>query len=204
MSKSFVSDRLLYSPDDSTDWPAHLTGFRREAGEVPCPVGFSTQRSGRCPQCRPPMGLASGSRGARRKSMPEHLRRRATKRSAATPIGPEGCGGMAPSSSLPLLGDGGTSPSSRRLESGTMAHATDDAGGPGRASRARSAYLRYVTARLRRLCLPAISAWPMGSPQGEPSATLRCCRRGEHPEARTHRWVRCIAGRSRKLVRYAG
>ena len=28
--------------------------------------------------------------------MPEHLRRRATKRSAATPIGPKGCGGMAP------------------------------------------------------------------------------------------------------------
>jgi len=26
----------------------------------------------------------------------------------------------------------------------------------------------------------------------------------EHPEARKHRWVRCIAGHSRKLVRYAG
>ena len=26
----------------------------------------------------------------------------------------------------------------------------------------------------------------------------------EHPEARKHRWVRCIAARSRKLVRYAG
>ena len=26
----------------------------------------------------------------------------------------------------------------------------------------------------------------------------------EHPEARKHRWDRCIAGRSRKLVRYAG
>ena len=26
----------------------------------------------------------------------------------------------------------------------------------------------------------------------------------EHPEARKHRWVRCIAGRSRKLVRNAG
>jgi len=24
----------------------------------------------------------------------------------------------------------------------------------------------------------------------------------EHPEASKHRWVRCIAGRSRKLVRY--
>jgi len=66
--------------------------------------------------------------------MPEHRRRRATQRSATTPIGPKGCGGMAPSSSLPLLGDGGTSPSSRRLEYGPMAHATDDAGGPGRAS----------------------------------------------------------------------
>jgi hypothetical protein len=26
----------------------------------------------------------------------------------------------------------------------------------------------------------------------------------EHPEARKHRWVRCIADRSRKLVRYVG
>jgi hypothetical protein len=26
----------------------------------------------------------------------------------------------------------------------------------------------------------------------------------EHPEARKHRWALCIAGRSRKLVRYAG
>ena len=26
----------------------------------------------------------------------------------------------------------------------------------------------------------------------------------EHPEARKHRWVLCIAGRSRKLVRHAG
>ena len=24
------------------DWPAFLTSFRREVGEVPCPVGFST------------------------------------------------------------------------------------------------------------------------------------------------------------------
>ena len=35
-------------------------------------------------------------------------------------------------------------------------------------------------------------------------ATLRCCRRGEHPYVRKHRWVRCIAGRGRKLMRYAG
>jgi len=102
--------------------------------------------------------------------MPVHRRRRATQRSATTPIGPKGCGGMTPSSSLPLLGDGGTSPSSRRLEPGPMTHATDDAGGPGQASRARSAYLWYV----------------------------------EHPEARKHRWVRCIGARSRKSVRYAG
>ena len=69
---------------------------------------------------------------------------------------------------------------------------------------ARSAYLRYVTARLRRLCLTATSACPMGLPGGEPSATLRCCRRGEHPEARKLCWVRFFGGRSRKLVRYAG
>jgi len=69
--------------------------------------------------------------------MPEHRRRRATKRSAVIPIGPQGCGAMAPSSSLPLLGDGETSPSSQRLEYGAMALATDDAGGPGRTSRAR-------------------------------------------------------------------
>jgi len=50
-------------------------------------------------------------------------------------------GGMTPSSSLPLLGDGGTSPSSRRLESGPMTHAKDDAGGPGRASRGRGRVL---------------------------------------------------------------
>ena len=73
--------------------------------------------------------------------MPEHRRRRATKRSAAIPIGPKGCGGMAPFSSLPLLGDGVTSPSSRRLESGAMALATDDAGGSGRASRGAESYL---------------------------------------------------------------
>ena len=73
--------------------------------------------------------------------MPEHRRRRATKRSAAIPIGPKGCGAMAPSSSLPLLGDGETSPSSRRLESRTMALATDDAGGSGRASRGAESYL---------------------------------------------------------------
>ncbi len=39
--------------------------------------------------------------------MPEHLRRRATKRSATTLIGPKGGGGMVPASSLSLLGDEG-------------------------------------------------------------------------------------------------
>jgi hypothetical protein len=85
----------------------------------------------------PPVPSADGAREPRSRreeeSMPEHRRRRPTKRSAATPIGPKGCGGMAPSSSLTLLGDGETSPSSRRLESGAMAPATDDAGGCGRA-----------------------------------------------------------------------
>ena len=64
--------------------------------------------------------------------------------------------------------------------------------------------LQYVTARPWRLCLTAISACPMGSPPGgEPSATMRCCRRGEHPLVRKHGWVGCIVGRSRQLVRYA-
>ena len=140
---------------------------RREDGEASYPAGFATQRSGRSPQCRPPMGLVRRDQGARRKSMPEHRRRRATQRSATTPIGPKGysaasrlvsrprkrvavrrhmpatatarfhcrvVGGMGPASSLPLLGDGGTSPSSRRLESGPMTHATDGAGDPGRTS----------------------------------------------------------------------
>ena len=39
------------------------------------------------------------------------------------------------------------------------------------------------------------------STRGARSAYLRYV---EHPEARKHLWVRCIAGRSRKLVRYAG
>ncbi len=87
---------------------------------------------------RPTVPSADGARAPRsrreKESMPKHRRRRATQRSATIPIGPKGCGGMAPPSSFPLLGDGGTSPSSRRLESGPMAHATDDAVGPGRAS----------------------------------------------------------------------
>jgi hypothetical protein len=94
---------------------------------------------------QPPVPSADGAREPRSRreeeSMPEHRRRQATKRSAATPIGPKGCGGMAPPSSLLLLGDGGTSPSSPRLESGAMALATDDAGGCGRASRGAESYL---------------------------------------------------------------
>jgi hypothetical protein len=50
--------------------------LRRKGGEVPCPVGFATKRSGRVPQCRPPMGLVSGDQGARSKSMPEASKRR--------------------------------------------------------------------------------------------------------------------------------
>ncbi|MEE8385044.1 MAG: hypothetical protein V3S01_03930, partial [Dehalococcoidia bacterium] len=53
-------------------------------------------------------------------------RRGATQKSAATPIGPQGCGGMGPSSSFPLLDDTLASPASRRLEYGPMALATDD------------------------------------------------------------------------------
>jgi hypothetical protein len=35
-------------------------------------------------------------------------------------------------------------------------------------------------------------------------ARTRTGRYVEHPEARKHAWVQCIAGRSRNLVRYAG
>jgi len=43
---------------------------------------------------------------------------------------------------------------------------------------------------------------PVGfSTRGARSAYLRYV---EHPEARKHRWVWCITGRSRKLVRYEG
>ncbi|MEE8060415.1 MAG: hypothetical protein V3T16_01235, partial [Gemmatimonadales bacterium] len=61
-------------------------------------------------------------------------RRGATRKSAATPIGPQGCGGMGPSFSLPLLDDALASPASRRLEYGPMALATDDTRLSGRAS----------------------------------------------------------------------
>jgi len=111
---------------------SHQLSSRDRRGTVPSGVFDPEVRPG------PPVPSADGSRVPRsrrkEKSMPEHRRRRATQRSATTPIGPKGCRGMAPASSLPLLGDGGTSPSSRRLESGPMARATDDAGGPSRAS----------------------------------------------------------------------
>jgi len=93
--------------------------------------------------------------------MPEHRRRRATKKSATTPIGPKGCGGIAPASSLPLLGDGGTSPSSRRLESGPMAHATDDAGGSGRDSQGAECVLEVRRApRGEKTPLGEVHRWP--------------------------------------------
>ena len=102
--------------------------------------------------------------------MPEYRRRRATKRSAATPIGPKGCGGMAPPSSLSLLGDGGHRRRRGAWNPGPWRAQRTTLGAPAGPRRARSAYLLYV----------------------------------EHPEARKHSWVRCIADRSRKLVRYAG
>ena len=67
--------------------------------------------------------------------MLEHHRRRATKNSPTTPIGPKGCGGMTPTSSLPFLEDARASTSSRRLELGPMALATDGTRVSGRASR---------------------------------------------------------------------
>src|SRR5512140_2005926 len=53
-----------------------------------------------------------------------HRTRRATPASPPTPARPSGCGGTAPSSALPLLGDGTASPASRRLEAGAVALAT--------------------------------------------------------------------------------
>ena len=53
-----------------------------------------------------------------------HHDRRTTKSAAATPMRPEGYGGIGPSRSLPILGDERASPSSRRLRSGTMALVT--------------------------------------------------------------------------------
>jgi len=132
--------------------------------------------------------------------MPEHRRRRATTRSATTPIGLEGCGGMAPSSSLPLLGDGRTSPSSRRLESGSMARATDDAGGAGRASQGAERVLavRYgapsalVSHRHQRVSDGLVWGRALGH-----SALLSAGRapRGEKtPLGEVHRWPQQKAG----------
>ena len=53
-----------------------------------------------------------------------HRRRIATTRSPATPIGPEGCGGVGPSPCSPLLGDEKASPASRLRGSGPTALAT--------------------------------------------------------------------------------
>jgi len=102
--------------------------------------------------------------------MPEYRRRRATQRSATTPIGPKGCGAMARlfrCHSSAMEGH-----RRRRGASNTDPWRTQRTTPwvPAGPRRARSAYLRYV----------------------------------EHPEARKDRWVRYIAGRSRKLVRYGG
>jgi len=98
--------------DGGTARVSHQLSSRGQRGAVPSGVYDQEAR------LEPPVPSADGAREARSRreeeSMPEHRRRRATKRSAAIPIGPKGFGGMAPSSSLPLVGDGATSPSSRR------------------------------------------------------------------------------------------
>ena len=48
------------------------------------------------------------------------------------------------------------------------------------------------------------SSCPMGSPEGEPSATLSCRRRGEHTDGSKRRRLLQICGRSILLVRFAG
>ncbi len=171
---------------------------------MPCPVGFSTMRSGRGPQCRPPMGLASRDQGARRKSMfgivdDEQRRDRPRPPSARKVAAPWPRLRRCRSSKMKDIAVV-TAPRIRGhgARNGRYWGPRPDLAGRGARTR------QYVTARLRRLCLTATSAWPMGSPGGEPSATLRCCRRGEHPEPRKHRWVRCIGGRSWRLVRNAG
>ncbi len=70
--------------------------------------------------------------------MPEHRRRRATKRSAATPIGPKGCGAMAPDSRR--RDDGDVSPSLRsgNNEDGAMAPQQTTLGAPAGPRGARS------------------------------------------------------------------
>jgi len=98
--------------------------------------------------------------------MPERIERRgATRKSVATPIGPQGCGGMGPPSSLPLLDDALTSPASQRLEYGPMALATDDTRLSGRASGRQRSPVPQVVRSVRyfddppsgcgRLLLPA-------------------------------------------------
>ena len=53
-----------------------------------------------------------------------HRTRRVTPALPPTPARPKGCCGTAPSSALPLLGDGPASPASRRLEADAVARAT--------------------------------------------------------------------------------
>ena len=76
--------------------------------------------------------------------MLEHRRRRATQGSATTPIGPKGCGGMAPSSSLPLLGDEGHRRRRGALNPDPWRSQRTTLGDPAEPRRARSAYLRYI------------------------------------------------------------
>jgi hypothetical protein len=152
-TRSRLSCRMFFphcTADSGAVSPHISPGFVARAARCRAQWGFRPRGPARDPQGRPPMGLVSRDQGARRTSMPEHRRRRATQRSATTPIGPKGCGGMGPFSSLPLLGDGGTSPSSRRLESRPMAHATDDAGGPGRASQGAERVLDSTSSTPRR------------------------------------------------------
>lgn len=56
--------------------------------------------------------------------MQGHRRRRATKRSPATPMRPSGSGGAWASAALALLGDATASPASRRLASAHAALGT--------------------------------------------------------------------------------
>ena len=68
----------------------------------------------------------------------------------------------------------------------------------------RSAYLRYVEhpeASIRRRQRSWLRSHPKEEAMSHPLAVvLRDARRA----SAKHRWVPCIAGRSRKLVRYAG
>jgi len=170
---------------------------------VPCPVRFSTQRLGRVPQCRPPMGLVSRDQGARRKSMPVHRRRQATQRSATTPIGPKGYG-AAPR----LVARPRTRVAVRRRlpATATSRFQRRVVGGMARLLRCRSSAME---GHRRRRGASNSEPWrtqrtTLGAPAKPRRARSAYLKYVEHPDARKHRWVRCIGVRSRKLVRYAG